>query len=166
MTIDELLNKIDDLSAEQVEDLKSALAPEEPSVSPAKPVGKIRCKVCGFHKKPKKVLRETGICGVCDSALRDPDGNRTVDGDEIEVVGRMGKRGRNTVSVVVDGRRWKVKRLSSKHSEAVAAKHASKPKGFAKKSKRTGDAPKGLRTDSRIGGDREQRTHEQGSLFA
>ena len=161
MTIDELLNKIDDLSAEQVEDLKSALAPEEPVASvPAKPVGKVKCKVCGFRKKPRKGLVETGICKVCTDAL-----GESKDG-EIEVIGRMGKRGRNNVSVVIDGQRFRVRRLSSKHSEAVAAKHASKPKGFAKKSKRTGDAPKGLRTDSRIGGDREQRTHEQGSLFA
>lgn len=160
MTIDELLNNFDDLSTEQVEDLKSALAPEEPVESPAKPVGKVKCKVCGFYKKPRKGLVETGICKVCTDAL-----GESKEG-EIEVVGRMGKRGRNNVSVVIGGQRFRVRRMSSKHSEAVAAKHASKPKGFAKKSKRTGDAPKGLPTDSRIGADREQRTHEQGSLFA
>lgn len=114
--------------------------------------GKVRCKVCGFHKKPRKVLVETGICGVCTEAVKDGSP------DSVEVVGRMGKRGRNSVSVVIDGKRYKVKRLSSKHSERVAAKHASKPKGYAKRAKRTGSEPKGLPTDSRIGADREQRT--------
>ncbi len=70
----------------------------------------------------------------------------------------MAKRGRNSVSVVIDGKRYKVKRLSSRHSERVAAMYASKPKGYAKKAKRTGSEPKGLPTDSRIGADREQRT--------
>ncbi len=90
------------------------------------------------------------------------NGNTVKDGDtdSVEVVGRMGTRGRNSVSVVIDGKRYKVKRLSSRHSERVAAKYASKPKGYAKRAKRTGSAPKGLPTDSRIGADREQRTHE------
>lgn len=116
---------------------------------------KIKCKCCGFYKKPKKVLRETGVCAVCTESLRDGAETGTV-----EVVGRMGKRGRNSVSVVIDGKRWKVKRLSSKHSERIAAKYASKPKGYARKAKRTGNAPKGLPTDSRLGADREQRTYE------
>lgn len=137
-------------------------APKEQEVKmedTAKP-SKIKCKCCGFYKKPRKVLRDTGICGVCDSILRDPDGSRTVDGDTVEVIGRQGKRGRNNVSVMIDGRRWKVKRLSSKHSERVAAMYAAKPKGYAKKSKRTSAEPVGIRTDSRIGDDRVQRTHE------
>lgn len=117
--------------------------------------GKVKCKCCGFYKKPRKVLRETGVCAVCTESLRDGAETGTV-----EVVGRMGKRGRNSVSVVIDGKRWKVKRLSSKHSERIAAQYASKPKGYARKAKRTGNAPKGLPTNSRIGGDREQRTYE------
>lgn len=159
--IEDVIAKIEDLSPEQISDLKAALAPEEPKPSvPAKPVGKVKCKVCGFYKKPRKGLVETGICKPCTDAL-----SESKDG-EIAVVGRMGKRGRNNVSVVIGGQRFRVRRLSNRHSESVAAKHAAKPKGFAKKSKRTGSDPKGLRTDSRIGGDREQRTHEQGSLFS
>lgn len=120
----------------------------------AKP-SKIKCKVCGFYKKPKKVLRETGCCAVCTQAISDGGADGTV-----EVIGRMGKRGRNTVSIVRDGQRFRVKRLSNRHSEKVAARFAAKPKGYAKRAKRTGSAPAGLRTDSRIGGDREQRTPE------
>jgi hypothetical protein len=123
-------------------------------VPTAEPSSKIKCKCCGFFKKPRKVLRDTGICGVCTAAL-----SESKDG-AVEVIGRMGKRGRNSVSVVIDGKRWKVKRLSSKHSERVAAMYASKPKGYARKAKRTGSGPKGLPTDSRIGADREQRTYE------
>jgi hypothetical protein len=155
MTNDELLSKIDSLSADQIEDLKAALAPSEQVEtvkSPAKPVGKIKCKVCGFHKKPRKGLVETGICKVCTDAVKDgKDG-------EIEVVGRMGKRGRNSVSVVIGDQRIRVKRCSSKHSERLAAKHASKSKGFAKRPKRKGSEPKGLPTCSRIGSDRDERT--------
>lgn len=116
---------------------------------------KIRCKVCGFHKRPRKHLRETGICKPCAAGLAG-----TPDGSAVEVVGRMGKRGRNTVSVVVDGQRFTVKRLSSRHSERVAARYASKGKGYAKRAKRTGNAPKGLPTCSRVGADAVQRTHE------
>lgn len=157
MTTDEMIAKIESLSDEDLKVLKEEIGMtdtptvEEPKAAPS---AKIRCKVCGFHKKPKKVLRETGICGVCTEAVKDGD----VDG--VEVIGRMGKRGRNSVSVVIDGKRYKVKRLSSRHSERVAAKYASKGKGYAKRAKRTGSAPKGLPTDSRIGADREQRTHE------
>ena len=68
---------------------------------------------------------------------------RVLQADGVEVIGRMGKRGRNSVSVVIDGKRYKVKRLSSRHSERVAAKYASKGKGYAKRAKRTGSAPKG-----------------------
>ena len=72
----------------------------------------------------------------------------------------MGKQGRNSVSVVIDGKRWKVKRLSSKHSERVAARYASKSKGYAKRGKQTSAEPVGIRSDSRIGDDRVQRTYE------
>jgi len=109
--------------------------------------GKIKCKCCGFYKKPRKVLRETGICGVCTEAVK--DGST----DGVEVVGRMGKRGRNTVSVVIDGKRYKVKRLSPKHSERIAARYASKPKGYAKKPSHKSAPPKGLPTSSRLPGD-------------
>jgi hypothetical protein len=110
---------------------------------------KIKCKVCGFHKKPRKSLVETGVCKVCTSAISDG-------GEVVEVVGRMGKRGRNTVSVMVNGRRCKVKRLSSKHSERIAAKYVSKSKGYARKPKaHVSDivSPKGLPTSSRHAGD-------------
>ena len=109
----------------------------------AKP-SKIKCKCCGFYKKPKKTLRDTGICSVCTESLRDSE-----DG-EIAVVGRQGKRGRNSVSVVIDGRRWKVKRLSNRHSENVAKKYASKGKGYSKKPKASSQPPKGLPTSSRL----------------
>ena len=150
MTNDELLSKIDSLSADQINDLKAALAPSEQVEtvdSPAKPVGKIKCKVCGFHKKPRKGLVETGICKVCTDAVKDgKDG-------EIEVIGRMGKRGRNSVSVVIDGQRFRVKRLSSKHSERVAKRHGSKAKGHARKAKQGSTPPVGLPTSSRLPGD-------------
>ena len=161
------LKQIAEASPEQIAEIKSILgmedSPKEETNMDQPKAAKIKCKCCGFLKKPRKVLRETGLCGVCTAALSEPDGQPILDGDEIEVVGRMGKRGRNTVSIVDarSGKRWKVKRLSSKHSERVAAKFASKPKGFAKKAKRTGSAPKGLPTDSRLGGDREQRTPDR-----
>ena len=155
MKIDEILQNLDNLSDDQIEDLKASVAPSEQVEKvevPAKPAGKIKCKVCGFCKKPRKGLVETGICKVCTDAVKDgKDG-------EIEVIGRMGKRGRNNVSVVIDGQRFRVKRLSSRHSERIAAKHAAKAKGYAKRGKRTGNEPKGLPTCSRIGADAVQRT--------
>ena len=155
MTDSNLIADLAEATPEQIAEIAAILgmsdAPttEEPKAVPS---AKIRCKVCGFHKKPRKVLRDTGICGVCTEAVKDGDA------DSVEVVGRMGKRGRNSVCVVIDGKRYKVKRLSSRHSERVAARYASKGKGYAKRAKRTGSAPKGLPTDSRIGADREQRT--------
>jgi hypothetical protein len=154
----DILTDLAEATPEQIAEIMAIMGMAEatPTVEEPKavPSAKIRCKVCGFHKKPRKVLRETGICGVCTEAVKDGDA------DSVEVVGRMGKRGRNSVSVVIDGKRYKVKRLSSRHSERVAARYASKGKGYAKRAKRTGSAPKGLPTDSRIGADREQRTHE------
>ena len=159
------IKMLESATADQIDEIKSILGMDSEQPEAVALVealangntvkdGKVRCKVCGFHKKPRKVLRETGICGVCTEAVKDGSP------DSVEVVGRMGKRGRNSVSVVIDGKRYKVKRLSSRHSERVAAKYASKPKGYAKRAKRTGSAPKGLPTDSRIGADREQRTNE------
>ena len=147
-------NLIDDLAAaspEQIAEIMMimGMADDAPTVEEPKaaPSAKIRCKVCGFHKKPRKVLRETGICGVCTEAVKDGSA------DGVEVIGRMGKRGRNSVSVVIDGKRYKVKRLSSRHSERVAAKYASKGKGYAKKPAHKSAPPKGLPTSSRMPGD-------------
>ena len=156
----DILNDLAEATPEQIAEIKALLSPslgDDRTEPEAAPSAKIRCKVCGFHKKPRKVLRETGICGVCTEAVKDGD-EAYAENAEVQVIGRMGKRGRNTVSVVIDGKRWKVKRLSPKHSERVAARYASKGKGYAKKAKRTGSEPKGLPTDSRIGADREQRT--------
>jgi len=150
MTTDEMIAKIDSLSEEDLKVLKEEIGmePTEPTAKPSK----VKCKCCGFYKKPRKVLVETGVCGVCTEAVK--DGST----DGVEVVGRMGKRGRNTVSVVIDGKRYRVKRLSSRHSERMAARYASKPKGYAKASKHESAPPTGIRKDSRIGSDREQRT--------
>jgi len=116
---------------------------------PVEPKAKIKCKVCGFHKKPRKALRDTGVCKVCTDAISDG-------GEVVEVVGRSGKRGRNVVSVVVNGQRFKVKRLSNRHSENVAKQFASKGRGYARKPKaHVSDivSPKGLPTSSRQPGD-------------
>lgn len=146
----DILNDIAEATPEQIAEIKALLSPsldDDRTEPKAAPSAKIRCKVCGFHKKPRKVLRETGICGVCTEAVKDGDA------DSVEVVGRMGKRGRNSVSVVIDGKRYKVKRLSSRHSERVAAKYASKGKGYAKKPSGKSQPPKGLPTSSRLPGD-------------
>lgn len=159
MTTDEMIAKIDGLSSAERQALRQMLGMDEPVQDEPKaeqPV-KVKCKVCGFHKKARRV--HDGVCKSCRTAL-DSDDEAYSEAPEVEVIGRMGKRGRNSVSVMIDGRRWKVKRLSSKRSERVAAKYASKPKGYARKAKRTSAEPKGLPTDSRIGADREQRTYE------
>lgn len=153
------LKALESATADQIDEIKSILgmedSPKEETNMDQPKAAKIKCKCCGFLKKPRKVLRETGLCGVCTAALSEPDGQPILDGDEIEVVGRMGKRGRNTVSIVDarTGKRWKVKRLSPKHSERVAAKHRSKGKGYAKKPYKGSTPPKGLPTDSRLAGD-------------
>jgi len=151
MTTDEMIAKIESLSAEDRASLRSSLSMDEPTTQEPKatPSEKVKCKVCGFYKKAKRV-GANGVCKMCAEAVKD--------GGDVEVIGRMGKRGRNTVSVVIDGQRFTVKRLSSKHSERVAARYASKSKGYAKRGKRTGSEPTGLPTDSRIGADRGQRT--------
>jgi hypothetical protein len=64
---------------------------------------KVKCRCCGFAKKARRVNAE-GICKVCYVALATSDGN------EVTVVGRQGRKGRNTVSVVVGGVRVKVQR--------------------------------------------------------
>ena len=64
---------------------------------------KVKCRCCGFAKKARRVNAE-GICKTCYVALS------TSGGDEVVVVGRQGRKGRNTVSVVVGGSRVKVQR--------------------------------------------------------
>jgi hypothetical protein len=64
---------------------------------------KVKCRCCGFAKKARRVNAE-GICKTCYVALS------TSGGDEVVVVGRQGKKGRNTVSVVIGGSRVKVQR--------------------------------------------------------
>jgi hypothetical protein len=78
------------------------VAPKEEKMEQPK-AEKVKCRCCGFAKKPRRVNAE-GICKVCYVALATSDGN------EVTVVGRQGKRGRNTVSVVVGGVRVKVQR--------------------------------------------------------
>ena len=157
MTTDEMIAKIATLSDDEASALLAMLEDEPvPTVQEPKAVQseKVKCKVCGFHKKARRVT--DGVCKSCRTALDS-------DEPEVEVIGRMGKRGRNTVSVMIDGQRFRVKRLSSKHSERIAAKYASKPKGYARKPKAHAsdfDGPKGLPTDSRIGSDREQREQD------
>jgi len=65
---------------------------------------KVKCKCCGFAKKARRVNAE-GICKVCYAALATSEPEAAV-----VVVGRQGKRGRNTVSVVIGGQRVKVQR--------------------------------------------------------
>ena len=64
---------------------------------------KVKCRCCGFAKKSRRVNAE-GICKTCYVALATSEGN------EVTVVGRQGRKGRNTVSVVVGGVRVKVQR--------------------------------------------------------
>jgi len=59
--------------------------------------------------------------------------------------------------VIIDGQVFRVKRLSDRHSTNVAAKFASRSRGYAKKPKaHVTDivSPLGLRSDSRHGDDR------------
>jgi hypothetical protein len=153
MTVDEMIVRIDSLSPEQRQALRDDLGivsdvQEQTAQEPkAMPSEKIKCKVCGFHKKARRV--QDGVCKSCRTAL-DSDDVAYAENPEVEVIGRMGKRGRNSVSVVIDGKRWKVKRLSSAHSERVAARYMGKSKGYAKRGKREGCEPVGLPTNSRL----------------
>lgn len=81
-------------TAAKVEDLVADVKPK---------AEKVKCKCCGFAKKARRVNAE-GICKVCYVALA------TSGGEAVTVVGRQGKRGRNTVSVVIGGERVKVQR--------------------------------------------------------
>lgn len=146
---------IEDATAEQIAEIKAILGIAEDAPKEQEEDGmtqpkaeKVKCKVCGFAKKARRV-GANGVCKVCAEAVKDSP-------DSVEVVGRMGKRGRNSVSVVIDGKRYKVKRLSNAHSERVAAQYASKGRGYARKPKaHVTDivSPKGLPTSSRMPGD-------------
>ena len=81
-------------AAAKIEDLVADVQPK---------AEKVKCRCCGFAKKARRVNAE-GICKVCYVALGSSDG------ETVMVVGRQGKRGRNTVSVVIGGERMKVQR--------------------------------------------------------
>ena len=118
MNSNEVVEKIEALSPEQAamlieilnEDLGGVQIVEaatkvEDLVADVKPKAeKVKCKCCGFAKKARRVNAE-GICKVCyvTLATASPDA-------PVVVVGRQGKRGRNTVSVVIGGERVKVQR--------------------------------------------------------
>lgn len=85
-----------------VKDDDVCVAPKEEIVEKVA-VKKVKCKCCGFAKKHYRVNAE-GICKVCYITLA------TSDGETVTVVGRQGKKGHNTVSVVVGGTRVKVSR--------------------------------------------------------
>jgi predicted Zn-ribbon and HTH transcriptional regulator len=116
MEANSIVEKIETLSPEQAamliqilnEDqgvqVVEAAAKVEDLVADVKPMAeKVKCKCCGFAKKARRVNAE-GICKVCYMALA------TSGGESVTVVGRQGKRGRNTVSVVIGGERVKVQR--------------------------------------------------------
>jgi predicted Zn-ribbon and HTH transcriptional regulator len=116
MNSNDIVSKIEALTPEQAAMLHQILnedqgvqvveaaAKVEALVADAQPKAeKVKCKCCGFHKKARRVNAE-GICKVCYMALA------TSGGESVTVVGRQGKRGRNTVSVMIGGERVKVQR--------------------------------------------------------
>jgi predicted Zn-ribbon and HTH transcriptional regulator len=116
MNSNEIVSKIEALSPEQAamliqilnEDqgvqVVEAAAKIEDLVADVQPKAeKVKCRCCGFAKKARRVNAE-GICKTCYVALGSSDG------ETVTVVGRQGKRGRNTVSVVIGGERMKVQR--------------------------------------------------------
>lgn len=116
MEANSIVEKIEALSPEQAamliqilnEDqgvqVVEAAAKVEDLVADVKPKAeKVKCRCCGFAKKARRVNAE-GICKVCYMALA------TSGGESVTVVGRQGKRGRNTVSVLIGGERVKVQR--------------------------------------------------------
>jgi DNA segregation ATPase FtsK/SpoIIIE-like protein len=101
-----LIDGVDECGVQIIEDDEVVDAPkeQEEAVVESKPKAeKVKCKCCGFAKKARRVNAE-GICKVCYVALA------TSGGDEVVVVGRQGRKGRNTVSVVIGGSRVKVQR--------------------------------------------------------
>jgi predicted Zn-ribbon and HTH transcriptional regulator len=116
MEANSIVEKIEALSPEQAAMLIQILNEDqgvqvveaaekvEALVADVKPKAeKVKCKCCGFAKKARRVNAE-GICKVCYMALA------TSGGESVTVVGRQGKRGRNTVSVMIGGERVKVQR--------------------------------------------------------
>lgn len=106
---EELMETVED--GDSIEDAKGIriveddeiVAPKEEIVEPKVAVKKVKCRCCGFAKKHYRVNAE-GICKVCYVALATSDSN------SVTIVGRQGKKGHNTVSVVVGGTRVKVSR--------------------------------------------------------
>ena len=94
---------IEDAQGGQIVEDDEVVAPKEEIVEPKVAVKKTKCRCCGFAKKHYRVNAE-GICKVCYVALATSDSN------SVTIVGRQGKKGHNTVSVVVGGTRVKVQR--------------------------------------------------------
>jgi hypothetical protein len=109
--LNELIDQTDLIEDEMVSGIQiveddEIVAPKEEIVEPkvVEPKAeKVKCRCCGFAKKSRRVNAE-GICKTCYVALATSEGN------EVTVVGRQGRKGRNTVSVVVGGSRIKVQR--------------------------------------------------------
>ena len=109
--LNELIDETDLIEDEMVSGVQiveddEIVAPKEEIVEPkvVEPKAeKVKCRCCGFAKKSRRVNAE-GICKTCYVALATSEGN------EVTVVGRQGRKGRNTVSVVVGGVRVKVQR--------------------------------------------------------
>jgi predicted Zn-ribbon and HTH transcriptional regulator len=97
------LDSIEDAKGVQIVEDDECVAPKEEIVEPKVAVKKTKCRCCGFAKKHYRVNAE-GICKVCYVALATSDSN------SVTIVGRQGKKGHNTVSVVVGGTRVKVSR--------------------------------------------------------
>ena len=105
LSVGEVIGEViedDEPGVQIVEDDEVEVAPKEEEMSQPK-AEKVKCRCCGFAKKARRVNAE-GICRTCYVALS------TSGGDEVVVVGRQGKKGRNTVSVVIGGSRVKVQR--------------------------------------------------------
>ena len=105
LSVGEVIGEViedDEPGVQIVEDDEVEVAPKEEEMSQPK-AEKVKCRCCGFAKKSRRVNAE-GICKTCYVALS------TSGGDEVVVVGRQGKKGRNTVSVVIGGSRVKVQR--------------------------------------------------------
>ena len=96
-------DSIEDAKGVQIDEDDEVVAPKEEIVEPKVAVKKTKCRCCGFAKKHYRVNAE-GICKVCYVALATSDSN------SVTIVGRQGKKGHNTVSVVVGGTRVKVQR--------------------------------------------------------